>query len=55
MALLDINGRRDPWYCEDMMPQYREMPAPGSRSRWVDEQAERDEIGGFQRKNHERG
>jgi hypothetical protein len=35
MALLDINGRRGPWSCEDSMPQYRGMPGPGSRNGWV--------------------
>jgi hypothetical protein len=24
-----------PWSCEDYIPQYRGMPGPGSRSRWV--------------------
>ena len=27
-----------PWYCEDHMTQYRGMPGPGSRSRWIWEQ-----------------
>jgi hypothetical protein len=30
--------RRGPWSCEDYMPQYRGMPEPGSKSRWVGEQ-----------------
>jgi hypothetical protein len=41
MALSGINGRRGLWSCEDAMPQYRGMPGPGSRSRWVGEQGKR--------------
>ena len=33
--MLDINGRRGPWYCEGLMPQCR-----GSRSKWVGKQEE---------------
>jgi hypothetical protein len=29
------------------MPQYKEMPGPGSGSRWVGEQEEREEDRGF--------
>jgi hypothetical protein len=29
------------------MPQYRGMPGPGSRSRWVGEEGEGEGIGGF--------
>jgi hypothetical protein len=36
--LLAINERKDPWYCEDHMPQYKGMPRPGSRSGWFGEQ-----------------
>jgi hypothetical protein len=35
MALLDINGRRDPWFCEVWMPQCRGLPGRGGRSGWV--------------------
>jgi hypothetical protein len=57
MALLDINGRRGPWPCEDSMPQCRGMPGPGSLSGWVGEQGEGegDRGRGFQRGNQERG
>jgi hypothetical protein len=37
----DINGRSSPWSCEGSMPQFREMPGPGSRGGWVVEQGER--------------
>ena len=29
---MGINGRRDPWYCEGLMPQCRGMRGQGSRS-----------------------
>jgi hypothetical protein len=29
------------------MPQYRGIPGPGSRSRWVGEQGKREGIGNF--------
>jgi hypothetical protein len=29
------------------MPQYREMPRPGSRSRWVRNRGRGERIGGF--------
>ena len=35
-----VNGRRNPWSCEDSMPQCREMPGQGSGSGWVGEQGE---------------
>jgi hypothetical protein len=38
MALLVINGSRDPWLCEGLMPQYRQRPE--SKSGWVGEQEE---------------
>jgi hypothetical protein len=47
MALWDINGRSDPWHCEDSMPQYRGMPGQGSGSGWVIEQGEEKRVGGF--------
>ena len=34
MALLDINGRRGPWFWKGLMPQWREMPGWGGRSGW---------------------
>jgi hypothetical protein len=37
MALLYINGRRGPWSCESLMPQYRGMPGWRGRSEWVGE------------------
>ena len=37
-----INGSRGPRSCEGSMPQYREMPGPGSGSGWVGEQEERE-------------
>ena len=37
-GLVAIGGRRGPWSCEGSMPQYREMPGPGSGSDWVSEQ-----------------
>jgi hypothetical protein len=40
MALLDINKRRGPWFCEVLVSQCRGMPGKGSRSRWVGEQGE---------------
>jgi hypothetical protein len=33
------------------MPQYKGMPGPGSRSGWVEEQGEGEDIGDFQREN----
>ena len=30
--LVGINGRRGPWSCEGLMPQYRGMPGPGNGS-----------------------
>jgi hypothetical protein len=33
-------GRRGPWSCEGLMPQYSELPGPGSRSRWVGEEVD---------------
>ena len=42
-----INGRRGPWSCEDYMPQYREMPGPGSANGWVREQEEGRGYRGF--------
>jgi hypothetical protein len=47
MFLLVKNGRRCPWSCEGSLPQYREMPGPGSRSGWVGEQGEWEEDRGF--------
>ena len=47
MALLVINGRRGPWSCEGSMSQCRGIPAPGIESRWVGEQGEWGEEGGF--------
>ena len=29
MALLDIEGRRGPWFCEGLLPQYSVMPGQG--------------------------
>jgi hypothetical protein len=37
-GLVGHQWRRGPWSWEDSMPQYREMPGPGSRSGWVGEQ-----------------
>ena len=31
----NINGRRDSWSCEGLMPQYRGMPGRGGRRGWV--------------------
>jgi hypothetical protein len=47
MAWSVINGRRDAWPCKLSMPQYRGIPGPGSRSRWVGEQGKREGIGNF--------
>jgi hypothetical protein len=38
MALLVINGRRGPWYCEGFMSHYRGIPFLGIGSGWVCEQ-----------------
>jgi hypothetical protein len=46
-GLVVINGRRGPWSCEGSMPQYRGMPGPGSRSKWVVEQGEGEGDRGF--------
>jgi hypothetical protein len=35
MALLGINGRRDPWFYDSLMPQYRGIPGWEGRNRWV--------------------
>jgi hypothetical protein len=40
MALLDINERKDPWFCEGSMPYGIGMSGQGSESRWVGEQRE---------------
>ena len=50
-GLVAINGRRDPWSCEDSMPQFREMSGPGSRSGWVGSMGRGERIGDFQRGN----
>jgi hypothetical protein len=47
MAKSVINERRGFWSCEGSMPQYRRMPGPGSRSRWVGEQGKWEEDRGF--------
>ena len=47
MAKLDINRRRGLWSCEGSMPQYREMPGPGSESRCFGEQGEGGDDRGF--------
>ena len=39
--MLDISGRRGPWFREGWMPHYRGMPGPGSWSVWVGEQGVR--------------
>jgi hypothetical protein len=41
ITLLVINGRRDPWSCEDSMPQCRGMAEAGIGGEWVGEQGER--------------
>jgi hypothetical protein len=43
----NINGRRGPWSCEVSVLQYRRVPRPGSRSRWVGEQGVRGGDRGF--------
>jgi hypothetical protein len=55
MPLLEINGRRGPWFCEGSMPQCRGMPGQEIRSVWVGEQEEGDGIEGFQRGDEEKG
>jgi hypothetical protein len=32
---MGINGRRDPWYCEGLMPQCRGMRGWGEGSAWM--------------------
>jgi hypothetical protein len=44
---LNINGRRDPWAWEGLMPQCRRMPGQGSVSGWVCEQGEGEWDRGF--------
>jgi hypothetical protein len=41
--------------CEGSMPQYREMPAPGSWSGWVGEQGEVGRDRGFSEGKLEKG
>jgi hypothetical protein len=55
MALLVINGRRGPWFCEGSI-QCRGMPEPGSGSGWVGEKGGGGggRIEGFQKGNQER-
>jgi hypothetical protein len=53
-GLVVHSGKRAPWSCEDLIPQYRGMPVRRRRSVWVTEQWEGDGIGGFQRGNQER-
>jgi hypothetical protein len=36
--IIGFSKEHFPWYCEDHMPQYKEMPGPGSGSEWVGEQ-----------------
>jgi hypothetical protein len=62
MAFLDINGRRGPWSCEDLIPQCKGMPGQGGGSGWVDkwgntliEAGKEDEIGDFRVGDQERG
>jgi hypothetical protein len=55
MALLDINGKRGPWFCEGSMPQCRGMPGQGSRSRWVGEQGEGERDRGFSKRKPGKG
>jgi hypothetical protein len=38
MALWDINERRDPWSCEGLMSQFREIPGQGKEVWWVSKQ-----------------
>ena len=40
-GLLDINGRRGLWSCEDSMPHCRGMSGPGNGSGWVGQQGKR--------------
>ena len=52
----DINGRRDPWSCEGLMPQSRGIQGQGGRSGWVGEHPHRSRgmgngIRGFWRGN----
>jgi hypothetical protein len=35
-----MSGRKGPWSCEELIPQCKEMPRPGSRSGCVGEQGE---------------
>jgi hypothetical protein len=46
-GLVGINVRRGPWSCEYYMPQFREMPGPGSGSRWVGDQGRGRVMGTF--------
>ena len=50
MAESAINGRRDPWCCENYMPQYRGMPGPENGSGWVGEQGAEGYRGFLERK-----
>jgi hypothetical protein len=54
MALFVINGRTGPLSCEGSMPQCRRMQGKGSRSGWVGEQGEGEELGCFRREKEER-
>jgi hypothetical protein len=40
MTLLDINAMKEPWSCEDSIPQCRGMPGQGSRSERIVDQGE---------------
>ena len=46
-GLVSHQWEERPWSCEGSMPQYRGMPGPGSRSRWVGEQEEGGGNRGF--------
>ena len=39
-GLVSHQWRRGPWSCEGSMPQYKEVPGPGSGSGWVGEKKE---------------
>jgi hypothetical protein len=42
-----VSHQLDPWSCEGSIPQYKELPGPGSGSGWVGEQGEGGRNRGF--------
>jgi hypothetical protein len=55
MALLLINGRRDPWSCEVLFPSIREFQVQEAGVGGLENCGSREGIGDSQRGNQEKG